>query len=122
MTLIPPNRGEGIGEKIISDETVKIVKEGLIKACEPGGTGYTFFDFPSKHNGIKVACKTGTSEFGVRNEKGEYQTHAWFTAFAPADDPEIVLTVLLEGGGGGATDAGPIARKIVDWYFSRQEN
>ena len=119
MTLIPPNRGEGIGEKIISDETVKIVKEGLIKACEPGGTGYTFFDFPSKHSGIKVACKTGTSEFGEKNERGEYQTHAWFAAFAPTDDPEIVLTVFLEGGGGGAQDAGPIARKIMDWYFSR---
>lgn len=115
-------QSEGIGRKVISDETAKIVKEGLIKACEPGGTGYTFFDFPSKHNGIKVACKTGTSEFGVKNERGQYQTHAWFTAFAPADDPEIALTVFLEGGGSGATDAGPIARKVMDWWFGERNH
>jgi len=109
---------ESPDEKIISNGTLQIVKEGLKEACEPGGTGYVFFDFPVKHPGVKVACKTGTSEFGEKNAQGQYQkTHAWFTVFAPLDNPEIVLTVLLEGGGGGAQDASPVAREILDWWF-----
>jgi peptidoglycan glycosyltransferase len=86
-------------------------------ACSAGGTGYTFFDFAATHKGIQVACKTGTAEVetnGIPN--------AWFTFFAPADNPQIVVTVLFERGGEGSTVAGPVARKIADQYFAAQSN
>lgn len=95
----------------LSKKTISLVKEGMVGACSPGGTGFTFFDFSQKTN-ISVACKTGTAE---TDEKGK--THAWFSAFAPADDPEIVATILVEKGGEGAYVAGPIAREIFDYWF-----
>ena len=99
----------------------EIVREGLKLAVEPGGTGYPFFDFPAKY-GVEVAGKTGTAEFGIQ---GEYESHAWFTVFGPYDlndtshDP-ISLTVFLEGGGGGADKAAPIARQLFDYWFSKK--
>jgi penicillin-binding protein 2 len=94
----------------IKKENLELIKKGMIAACSPGGTGFTFFDFTPQ-----VACKTGTAEI---YEDGK--THAWFTVFAPADYPEIVATVLVEGGGEGSKVAGPIAREILDYWFERK--
>ncbi len=63
----------------------------------------------------EIAGKTGTAEQG-----GSDKNHAWFTAFAPYDDPEIVLTVLVEEGGGGDSTAVPIAKEILEWYFNNK--
>jgi penicillin-binding protein 2 len=103
--------GLGIGK-----ETISLVKEGMKGACLPGGTGFTFFDFEGKE-GVGVACKTGTAQ----TESGD--PHAWFSVFAPVDPPaggpQIVATVLVENGGEGAYVAGPIARDIFDYWFTR---
>lgn len=81
---------------------------------------------------VPVACKTGTAEFGDPNN----HTHAWFTVFAPlpesyipeevkhagsyvSGDPEISVTVLVEAGGEGSNVAAPIAKKILEEWFSR---
>ncbi|MFC1625175.1 penicillin-binding transpeptidase domain-containing protein [Patescibacteria group bacterium] len=95
----------------IDSNYLNIVKEGMIDACSTGGTGYTFFDFEPK-----VACKTGTAETNV-----DGKTHAWFTVFAPHDFADIVVTVLVEGGGEGSKIAGPIARDIFDFWFHRPD-
>ena len=95
-------------------ENLDLIREGMEGVCSEGGTGYTFFDFSSKNNGRKVACKTGTAE---TNTDGK--THAWFTLFYPSDFPEINLTVLVEGGGEGSSIAGPIARKVVDYWVAK---
>ncbi len=99
----------------IERENLVLVKKGMVAACSAGGTGYTFFDFKEKHGGIDVACKTGTAEVG----DGSLDTHAWFVAFAPADKPEIIVTVLVERGGEGSKIAGPIAREIFNYWFDR---
>ena len=96
------------------EENIKLVKQGMEDACSPGGTGFPFFDFKEKNlRHVSVACKTGTAETGVNNK-----THAWFTAFAPMDKPEIIATVLVEEGGEGSAVAGPIARDIFDYWFA----
>lgn len=104
---------DGCKELEIKKENIQIVKEGMEKACETGGTAFPFFDFELpdyKH----VACKTGTAE----TEGGkDGDTHAWFTIFAPSDNPEIVLTVLVERGGEGSKVAAPIARQLMDYWF-----
>lgn len=67
---------------------------------------------------VAVAGKTGTAEFGERFADGSYLTHGWYTGFAPYEAPEISIAVFLERGG-GAIDAGPVAAKILDYYFNR---
>jgi len=91
----------------IDDANIDLVKEGMVAACSDEGTGYPFFGFSPQ-----VACKTGTAE---THKEGE--THAWFTAFAPVDFPEIVTTVLIEKGGEGSSVAAPIAKEIFDFWF-----
>jgi penicillin-binding protein 2 len=96
----------------VKKENLDLVKEGMKAACTSGGTAYTFFDFAKTHGETQVACKTGTAEVGTDGEP-----HAWFTFIAPAEKPEIVTTILIERGGQGSQIAGPIARKIADFYF-----
>ena len=67
---------------------------------------------------IEIAGKTGTAEVGVKREDGTYQdSHAWFTAYAPYDEPEVVVTVFLKEGGEGSSYAVPIADKVLRAYF-----
>lgn len=101
----------------VSASNIGLIKQGMGAACSEGGTAYTFFDFSQKHSATSVACKTGTAEVGT-----DGTPHAWFTFFAPADNPQIVATVLVERGGEGSSIAGPIARKIADYYFTSQSN
>jgi peptidoglycan glycosyltransferase len=69
---------------------------------------------PARIDGVKVAGKTGTAD----HAKGE-APHAWFTGFAPADDPKIAVAVVVERGGNagseaaGGSTAGPIARAMM---------
>jgi len=99
----------------VSQNNLDLVKQGMEGVCATGGTAFTFFDFSAKHGGLTVACKTGTAEV---SEDGI--PHAWFTFYAPADNSQIVTTVLVERGGEGSLIAGPIARKIADYYFASQ--
>ncbi|OGY18207.1 MAG: hypothetical protein A2900_05070 [Candidatus Chisholmbacteria bacterium RIFCSPLOWO2_01_FULL_50_28] len=102
----------------IADETIRLVSEGMVEACRPGGTGFPFFNFGVTKDGefrqIEVGCKTGTAEYG----DSEGRTHAWFTVFAPAEAPRIVVTVLLEGAGEGSYQAAPVAKEFLSYYFS----
>jgi penicillin-binding protein 2 len=67
--------------------------------------------------GLRLAGKTGTAEFeGPLDDKKALPTHGWFTGFAPADNPEISVTVFVERGT-GTTDASPIAARIFRRYF-----
>ena len=105
-----------LARDLVSQRTLGFVREGLRQAVSPGGTGYPVFDFPDVY-GVELAGKTGTSEYIAPN--GEEKTHAWFTVWGPLEDAEIVLTVFLEGGGGGSDDAAPIARSLLDYWFSK---
>ena len=75
-------------------------------AEESGTAGSLFAGFP-----IQVAGKTGTAE----NYGGA--DHAWFVAYAPYEHPRIVIAVLTEQGGYGATASGPIAKTMLEEYF-----
>lgn len=97
----------------IRQNNLEQVVEGMKEACENGGTAYTFFDFPAKHNGQTIACKTGTAETA-----SDGTPHAWFVLFSPIENPKVVATILVEHGGQGSQVAGPIARKIMDYYFA----
>lgn len=97
---------EIIRSNIVDPKFLAVIKEGMVAALKPGGTAYPFYDFK-----ISAAGKTGTAETGKKT------THAWFTVFAPVENPKIALTVFLEDGGEGSRDAAPIARKILDAYF-----
>ena len=92
----------------IKKENVASVIEGMKAACKSGGTAWPLFQFKTE-----IACKTGTAEVG----DGSNDTQAWLTAFAPADDPQISITVLVERGGEGSDVAAPIVGDILKEWF-----
>lgn len=104
------------------DNYMAIIREGLIGVVNgPHGTARS-----AKIDGITVAGKTGTAQVvkvaAYRHLKEEnipynFRDHAWFTSFAPAEDPEIAVTVLVEHGLHGGSAATPIATAVMKEYF-----
>lgn len=86
----------------LSDNTIRIVREGLYKVVNgDNGTGKR-----AKVEGVAIAGKTGTAE----NPLGK--PHAWFSGFAPFDDPKVCLVVFLEHGGKGGLEPSEMAGEI----------
>ena len=90
------------------ERTLNLIRSALHDVALPGGTAaYVFDGFP-----ISIAGKTGTAE----NPHGD--DHGWFVAYAPFDNPTVVVAVIVEQGGFGADSAAPIARKILEAAFN----
>ncbi len=79
---------------------------------EGGGTGSA-----ARIPGLDVAGKTGTAQTVANSRSDRGQDHAWFAAFAPLKEPEVVVVVMVERGGHGGEVAAPIARKILNAMF-----
>lgn len=94
----------------ISDSTLNAVKEGMLSVTEDGTGRAALGDYP-----IKVGGKTGTAQVEGKAD------HSVFVAFAPFDNPEIAISVVLEHGSSGYS-AGSIVRDILDAYFFADYN
>jgi len=107
---------------VLDPENIAIVKQGMIDVTLPGGTAASV----GANAPYSIAAKTGTAQvIGIKqnakydansiNER--HRDHALFIAYAPADNPKIALAVIVENGGHGGSSAGPIARKVMDYYL-----
>ncbi|MBD3282571.1 MAG: penicillin-binding protein 2 [Candidatus Portnoybacteria bacterium] len=106
--LIKDEKVRVLNKGFLSSRTLDIVRDGMREAVITGSAKY-LGGLP-----VKAAGKTGTAE----TFKGR-DPHSWFTVFAPYDDPEIVLTVIVENGGGGSGSAVSIAFNALNWWFSK---
>jgi len=108
----------------IDPEVLKHLKEGLRGVVhEAHGTGHR-----ARLKNIIVSGKTGTAQVVGMKASDEidpeeeipysFRDHAWFVAFAPYEKPEVAVSVIIEHGGHGGTTAAPIARKILETYFT----
>jgi penicillin-binding protein 2 len=108
---------------IATPEQWDVVYDGMVAVVSgPGGTAYAS-GVGAKY---KFAGKTGTAQvFTIKQTENtrakileeRRRDHAWFIAYAPADDPKIAVSVLVENGGFGASAAAPIARKVLDAFL-----
>lgn len=106
----------------LKPEYLNYVRQALADVTRPGGTASR----AGANTAYTFAGKTGTSQV-INIKQGErynaskiderHRDHALFTAFAPVENPRIVLTVLVENGGSGGSTAAPIARKVLDYFF-----
>ena len=100
-----------IRENFIDPENMKWIQKGM-RENVVSGSGRALASLP-----VKAAGKTGTAQY-ARNKK----THAWYTVYAPYDDPEIAMAIIIEGGGEGHAAAVPVAKEVLEWYFEENEN
>lgn len=132
-----------LSDSALASDNLNLVRSGMIGACETGGTAWPLFQFriknselridgknilpdpqsstsatPNDYRHVVIACKTGTAQHGGEDTL----PHAWITLFAPAYNPEVIVTVLVEEKGEGSSEAGPIAKKILEAYFSQSRN
>jgi len=117
-------------KKTVRPEVVKKIQEGMRLAVtsDPLGTLNAVFsgrtqEFTTPFD-IPVAGKTGTAEYcdnvaqaANRCNFGSWPTHSWTVAYAPYDDPEIVVVAFCYNGGEGASVAAPIVRRVLEAYF-----
>jgi penicillin-binding protein 2 len=110
--------------EVASPEQWQIAIDSMLAVMEGGTATRSAAGAP-----YRIAGKTGTAQvFTVgQNEKYDEKTiderlrdHAWFVAFAPAEDPKIAVAVLVENGRSGSGTAAPIARRIMDAYLLRK--
>lgn len=94
----------------LNEDEAEKVKSGMILAVNNGTAS------PGALRGIQLAAKTGSAEPG-----GNQNTHAWYIAFAPAEEPEIAVAVLVEYGGTGGGAAAPIARAVIEKALEMKE-
>jgi penicillin-binding protein 2 len=136
-TRDPKIRSKGL----LSENSASLIRQGMVDSCKPKiGVAWPLYNFKVKNPNLKVdgknflavreasgsarpqelreipiACKTGTAQHGGEDTL----PHAWITVFAPAYNPEIVVTVLNEESGEGSNEAAPIAKKILESYFTQ---
>jgi penicillin-binding protein 2 len=107
----------------ISDSTVETVTQGMYGVVnEQGGTGSL-----SKLPGIELCGKTGSAQvisnqgLARAGKQAALKDNAWFVGFAPRQNPEIVVSVLVQGGEHGASAAAPIAKNVVKAYYDKKQ-
>jgi penicillin-binding protein 2 len=130
-TAIIANRGEKIIPHLLKSDSkrkyslkrINIKREyfeevirGMWEAVNLRGTGRL-----AKLEGLNICGKTGSTEIvGKKNNiKEKIKTHSWFTGFAPRDNPQIVITVIVEYGGLGGETAAPLARELFKFFWKK---
>ena len=105
----------------IDPRNIEMVKNALMDVVgSKRGTASS-----ARSNVVDIGGKTGTSQVvgggsvNDMNAQEKYRDHAWFVAFAPERDPQIVVSVFVEHGGHGSTAAAPIAKRIIETYYNR---
>jgi len=99
---------------ILAPSATEAIRSGMERAVE-GALGRQF-TAGARVPGIRVAGKSGTAELG-----GGGEPHSWFIGFAPAEDPQVAIAVLVERGGSGAQRASPLAGRMLRAYFEASQ-
>lgn len=100
----------------VSAENLALVREGMRRVVLHSGT-----DYARTQISVALAGKTGSAEYGPYLWKNNRQSHAWFVGFAPYEDPQLAVVVMIEGGGAASRLAMPAVADIVEYYFTRSQ-
>jgi cell division protein FtsI/penicillin-binding protein 2 len=111
--IIRQTQPQVLSENVFDPQYIKVVQDGM-RQTVTDGSARSLNALP-----IPIAGKTGTAQIISKNLSF---THAWFTSYAPADDPQIALTVLIEEGGEGSSYSVPVARDVYKWWAENRWN
>jgi penicillin-binding protein 2 len=123
VTELPPRPLPDV--KVSDPAHWDVIIDGMVAVMSPGGTAYR----SQAGAPYQMAGKTGTAQVFTVGQNEKYKEaevaerlrdHALFIAFAPADDPQLAVAVLVENGRSGSGTAAPIARKVFDAFLDPQ--
>ena len=98
---------EILKQNFIDQDNLSIVRAGMRQAVFDG-SAWALAELE-----VETAGKTGTAQYGAKDK-----THAWFTGFAPYQESEIAIAVIIEDGGEGSKAAAPVAKEVFEYYFN----
>lgn len=101
-------------ENIADQKNIELVRQGMRQTVTNGSASGFLNRIP-----VKAAAKTGTAQTGRKTYDGKDYLFSWTAAFAPYDNPEIVLVVVVEDVQEGQVASLPVARDVFQWYFSK---
>ncbi len=110
----------GVEDWDVIIHSMQEVVHGKMGTARSSGAG-TEYQFAGKTGTAQVITIGQDEEYNEDEIPEEFRDHALFIAFAPVEEPEIALAVIVENGGGGSKTAAPIARELLDHYFRRHE-
>ncbi len=115
-----------VDQVALNSKNIELVKQGMMDVTLPGGTAARL----GADSEYLMASKTGTAQvIGIKqNEKynesklaERHLDHALFITYAPAENPKIAVAIIVENGKHGGSTAGPIARRVMDYYLLGKE-
>ncbi len=108
--IIRESQNDPIRKDFIDSYNIHVVREGMRQTIT-SGSARSLNSVPAT-----VAGKTGTAQWSSTKEN-----HAWFSGFAPYENPELAFAILVEEGGEGSSVAVPIAKEFLEWYFGEHK-
>ncbi len=141
-TLLLNQKPQVINAEILNKTNHDLIQKGMVEACSPGGVAYPLYNFIVHNKSLPIdgldvtsptaseaaravspddrevalACKTGTAQVGGPTTPPD----SWVTVVAPAYHPQIVVTVLVENGGEGSDVASPVAKQVLQYWFTHE--
>jgi penicillin-binding protein 2 len=109
---VTKNQPQAIRENFLDPDYVEVVQDAMRQTVTVG-SGRALATLP-----IEVAGKTGTAQFDARDLS---LTHAWFTSYAPFQNPQVALTVLVEGAGEGSSVSVPVTKDVYAWWAAHRQ-
>lgn len=106
--VIPP---QVVKEHIVDRENLEVARDGMRQAVK-WGSATVLNQLP-----VSSAAKTGTAQTGRKDAEGKDLLYSWVSMFAPYENPEIVLTIMVEDAKEGSLAVLPVAKEVLEWYF-----
>ncbi|MBI2098518.1 MAG: penicillin-binding protein 2 [Candidatus Wildermuthbacteria bacterium] len=102
-----------VREHVVEQENLEVVRDGMRQAVK-WGSAVILNQMP-----VSSGAKTGTAQTGRKDEEGLDYLYSWVVVFAPYENPEIVLAVMVEDAKEGSLAVLPVAKEVLEWYFTR---
>jgi penicillin-binding protein 2 len=115
--IVKPKGAPEVVDLHVRADWLEDVRHGMEQVTAPGGTA-KYLNLSGAAEGIQVAAKTGTSEWG-NTDPTRFPDHAWLIGYAPADEPKVAFAIFIHSGTSGGRACSGVAKQVLETYFSK---
>lgn len=115
--VVKPKGAPEVVDLRVRADWLEDVRHGMEQVTAPGGTA-KYLNLSGAAEGIQVAAKTGTSEWG-NTDPTRFPDHAWLIGYAPADEPKVAFAIFIHSGTSGGRACSGVAKQVLETYFGK---